>query len=272
MQDKRIIIGAVIAAALLLGLLVWYMATHPAPVYAPTTGVATSSNTGSALGPGQVADSGPYYAIEGIYPNSTVLKQTASLAADAQAVGVMRAFVEGQAAEFKQQNVGNLTAEDIREQELGGDRKYTLDIEYQTYQSSYTVSYLFQLYADTMGAHPNTYYRSFTFDKKTGKELELANLFKPGADYLGRLSTISRAELPSIIAERTQQAVSDVDTDDIKDGTKPEAASFQTFYLDGTNFVLFFPPYQIGPYVLGTTALPIPLSELDDVLKAEYHP
>jgi hypothetical protein len=267
MHDKKTLIGLIIAAVVVLGLVLWYMATHPAPAYAPE---GQSAQPGVSAEPEQLTDSGEYYEVEASYPSATPLRASAGAEADARAVASMKAFIESEIADFKKNNVDTITPDLVEMMDLGGDRKFALDVEYEMHESPATISYLFQIYADTGGAHPNTYYRTFTFDKGTGAELALKDLFAPGAGYLAKLSSVSRAQLPVIIASREQVSVEEVDTSMLTEGTKPDAASFQTFFVDGSDLVLVFPPYQVGPYVLGTVLLPVPLASLSDLLAPAY--
>ena len=263
-QIKRLL-PVVILGIVVLGGVVWYMMQVPAP--SPFT--ATPEPATAVSEPAKVAEEAPYYTVDALYPTGTTLAATASSKADTQAVNTMKAFVEGEIAQFKKDgNFPSLTAEDI--QMLGlGERKYAIGIEYKTYESSATLSYVYQIYVDTGGAHPNTYYHTFTFDKKTGAKLELSDVFVANAPYLQTLSDTSRAALPQMIAKMSSVTTSEVDIEYIQSGTKPEKEAFQTFYFEGKNLVLLFPPYQVGPYVLGMITLPVPTNKLQD-LKPEY--
>jgi Protein of unknown function (DUF3298) len=180
---------------------------------------------------------------------------------------VMKAFAENTIGGFKESgNFANLTHDDVQMQGLD-QRKYALNIEYQVYRGSHTVSYVYQIYEDTLGAHGNTYYRTFTFDTNTGAAIELGDLFTGTAPYLERLSTQARADLPGIIRAASG---SDADMAEIKAGTQPEEDSFQNFAIDGSTLRLIFPPYQVGPYSIGTVIDPIPLATFKDILQAVY--
>ena len=264
------VIGVGVLILVFLGFAIWYMATHqaPAPV-GPITAATSTPTTGTGAGPQKIVDNGAYYEITATYPGSTLLRQTSSPQADAAAVATLKTFVEQQITRFKDNgNFANLTPQDVQMQGLDQGRKYAFQAEYKTYQGTHTVSYVYTLYEDTLGAHPNTYYRTFTFDTATGQAIELSDLFTSGT-YLERLSTVARTDLPTIIR---MMSGSDADTDYIASGTLPEADSFQNWYLDGAALVLVFPPYQVGPYSLGTVLNPIPLSKLSDILKAIYVP
>jgi hypothetical protein len=82
---------------------------------------------------------------------------------------------------------------------------------------------------------------------------------------LKRLSDVSRAQLTKTLGE-------DVNTEYLNQGTTPEEANFENFTITGDALVLIFPPYQVGPYALGTQTVSIPLVELKDVLKPVYLP
>ena len=200
---------------------------------------------------GRYAEQTGSYDILAEYATSTPLVLVGA-AADAAAVATMHRFVTDSVAEFKSGGVI--------------DRQQTLQILYLTATGQRTVSYIYTVYADTGGAHGNTYFRTFAFDTATGEELTLADFFLPGAEYLARLSTISRARLPAIIGEDF------VNQEMLDAGTTPDGANFERFFIGGSTMGILFPPYQIAPYAAGPQTLPIPLAELADILKPEYRP
>jgi len=269
MNNKhKALIGVGILVLIFLIFAIWYMATHQAPKPIGP-GIATSTPA-TVTGPQTITENGKYYEIKGEYPGSTLLKQTTGPRADAQAVSIMKTFLEQEIARFKDNgNFANLSQQDIEIQGLDQGRKYALGAEYETYQGKHTVSFVYTIYSDTLGAHPNTYFRTFTFDTAAGQGLHLDDLFVADSRYLEKLSNISRVEIPSII--RTKTTITP-DTQYIERGTTADADNFQSWYIDGTNLVLVFPPYQVGPYALGTVMVPIQLSRLGDVLKATYVP
>jgi hypothetical protein len=125
------------------------------------------------------------------------------------------------------------------------------------------VSYIYQIDSYTLGAHGNTTFRTFTFDLVNGKELSLADVFVPNSSYAEKLSTLSRAMLPSLVGEYLNKEM-------LADGTTAERANFEAFFLDGTSLVIIFPPYAVAPYAAGPQTLAIPLAQLQDILKPEY--
>ena len=256
------IIGAVVLGVLAIGLVLWYMSEHPAPFVnqrevggQPTTTTTTPSASTS------LDEHAKYYDITAAYPSSTPLPPQAN----AQAIEVMRQFEVNAITAFKEQgNFGNLSAQDIKTFGFDQGKKESLNITYTTHHGARSVSYVFLMSQDTLGAHPNTYYRTLTWDTKTGEGLELADLFTSG-EYLTTLSTAARRALPAIIAKTSGIAMNDVDLGYINRGTTADADNFTNWYMEGKNLVLVFPPYQVGPYAIGAQEVPLSLSALAGV-------
>ncbi|MES2225603.1 MAG: DUF3298 domain-containing protein [Patescibacteria group bacterium] len=249
-----------------LALIIWYMASHPAPVALPPSIATTTAPAQMTPADKTVIDLQKYYEIRAKYPLTVPLKE-GGLAAQQ----TMEAYVGDQIASFKSDSkLDSLTPQDIQVQGLDRGNKYALTIAYTTHKSPSTLSYDYEIFSDTLGAHPNTYYKTFTFDSGTGQLLTIADLFTPGTKYLDLLSTRARADLPAIISKQSDGG--GANTDDIQYGTAPKVESFQNFYIEDGKLVIVFAPYQVGPYVLGTVLLPIPLSSLKDVLNSRYLP
>jgi hypothetical protein len=247
-----------ILVAILAFIIAWYMlGSHT--VFAPTTGVSSSTpNVATTTAASSITEHATYYDIDLAYPSVTPLASV-SAEANAKAIASMKAAMQVTADQFvKDGNFANLSHDDIQMMELD-QRKETLGAQYKKYSGTRTVSYVFEIYEDTHGAHPNAFYKTFTFDTKTGAELSLSSIFDSGNPY-AILSSISEGLLPAIIAAREQVKVSEVDQDYIKSGVSPEPKNFENWYLSGKKLVVIFPPYQVGPYALGTVELPIPLS------------
>lgn len=263
---KLEIVGAGSLIIIILVLAVWYMATHPAPEPFSPLPVASSTPVAAALPPQTIEEHAQYYDVEAVYPAETALKATAGTAADLAAVARMKGFVEETVGEFKLQgNFNNLSPEDIQMMGFSDGRKESLVIEYEEKSGASTVSYVYSIYLDTLGAHPNAFFRTFTFDQKTGASLAIGDLFTPRSDYLKRLSAITRFELDKSLGEFA-------DVDYINQGTTAEALNFQSFAIESNALVIIFPPYQVAPYAAGIQKVSIPLSQLKDILKPAYLP
>lgn len=265
LQHKHWAIIAIgLLVAIFAALVIWYTFGSPKAL-APSdtaTSTPTATTTPAAAGPAHITEHAAYYDIDLTYPSGTPLKGEAS----ARAVASMRAKMQDIATQFKKDgNFANLTHDDI--QMMGLDqRKMALSSEYTTYTGARTVSYVFVIYEDTFGAHPNAFYTTATFDTQTGDELSLGDLFSAPA-YLSVLSSRARSDLPGIIQKMSGYGG---DAQYIKNGTEAKAENFQNFAIDGKNLRLIFAPYQVGPWALGTVVDPVPLSALSTVLKAQY--
>lgn len=263
-MDKRTlgILSVIILVSLILIAMVWYMATHPAP--APVPPAVTQPVTEEPQSE-EIVENSQYFEITAEYPVSVQLPLASNSAAGANVEAVVKAWTTNTIASFKKENgPETLSPEHAAAMGLGTDRKFALGMEYDTYFSPRTISYVYTIFMDTFGAHPNSFFRTFTFDVTTGRELALSEVFVPGSDYLGALSTKARLKLPGIIG--TEYA----DAEYIASGTMPEATMFQNFYLDGDVLTILFPAYQVGPYVLGAQRLPIPLAEFGDMVRPEF--
>ncbi|PIC70758.1 hypothetical protein CSV77_07510 [Sporosarcina sp. P16b] len=109
------------------------------------------------------------------------------------------------------------------------------------------------VYSFTGGAHGMTYVKSLTFDTKTGRQYNLQDMFKPGSPYVQRISEYIRRHI--------QQWKTPVLEPFTK--IKPD----QDFYIADTSLVVYFQLYEISPYVAGFPYFPIPLLDLQDIIK-----
>lgn len=222
-------------------------------------GTATSSNSY------EYHERGKYLDVVIVYPASVPLPDAAAQ----KAQQVMGRWLAEDLAGFRDDFIADSpTSEDIEILGLAEGTKYSHEVAYEAYRSDTTVSYRFDIYEYTLGAHGNFYYKTFTFDQQ-GNELKLSDLFvatstNSHADWLKRVSSIASAEIQK---QLITQVGADLSTDFFADGVAPEEENFANFVLDGDTIKFFFPPYQVAPYVAGTFEADIPLSQLKDVLK-----
>ncbi|WP_018394307.1 DUF3298 and DUF4163 domain-containing protein [Bacillus sp. 37MA] len=101
-------------------------------------------------------------------------------------------------------------------------------------------------------AHGMTYIKSLTFDLQKEKLCELKDLFKPGSDYVKRLSTLIRMQ----IKQRDIQLLGDF----------TEIQPNQDFYIADKALVIYFQLYEITPYVFGFPMFPISVFDLQDII------
>lgn len=101
-------------------------------------------------------------------------------------------------------------------------------------------------------AHGMTIIKSLTFDLEEGKACELKDLFKPGSDYVKRLSMLIQEQ----IKQRDIQLLNPF----------KEIKPNQDFYIADKALVIYFQLYEITPYVFGFPMFPISVYELIDII------
>ncbi|MFC4321480.1 DUF3298 and DUF4163 domain-containing protein [Litchfieldia salsa] len=101
-------------------------------------------------------------------------------------------------------------------------------------------------------AHGMTYITSLTFDLKKRKLCELKDLFKPGSEYVTKISTLIKAQ----IEERDIPVLNNFTT------IQPN----QDFYIADKALVIYFQLYDLTPYVYGFPMFPISVYDLQDII------
>ena len=100
-----------------------------------------------------------------------------------------------------------------------------------------------------------TIIKSLAYDTTTGKSYSMANLFKPDSNYVQKLSYI--------VGEKIKKWETPL-LDEFK-GIRPN----QDYYLADHSIVLYFQLYEISPYVAGFPYFPIPIWDLQDIIKPD---
>lgn len=200
--------------------------------------------------------------IDVTYPTSTSLSGEAGIRAKES----IKKFIVDRTDAFLNMVYTEMLTEQEKARLLESNRKYAMGIDYNAYTSTKYISYVFNIYEDTGGAHPNSYYATLNFNKN-GEKVELADLFKNDARYLDRLSDLSYNFIIKEATKRFESTLDDDQIDWIRMGTAPTPETLQFYYVNGENLVLIFPPYQVSAYAAGTFEAKIPLSKISDILK-----
>lgn len=123
------------------------------------------------------------------------------------------------------------------------------------------ISFITEIYTYTGGAHGTTMWEPKTIDvtSENRHNLKLGELFSD-KEYLSKLNAI----IQGMVKEDSE-----------KYGelwAKPEvtAENENRFYMTDTELVIFFPPYELSYYAKGFIEFPIPLDELNPILKERY--
>lgn len=176
-----------------------------------------------------------------------------------------RTIVMKRVAEFKKDLAPVEGTEPVEQPEgsVGSDLGVGYDI---TLAQDDLVSVQFNFGSYYFGAaHPNTHTQTLNYDLKNGKELKLADLFKPGSKYLQTLSTYCIADLKKQSKARGDELPDDM----LNDGASPNAKNFQTWTITKRGLGVHFDPYQVGSYASGPQFVMVPYSTLKDLIKPD---
>jgi len=106
--------------------------------------------------------------------------------------------------------------------------------------------------------HPNPSFMTINYDLQNNKMIQLAELFEPSEDYLGKISNYCINDLI------TQSEFSDEEW--IKGGASRSLKNYQHFNLSKQGIVFTFDVYQVAPYAVGPQEVTIPYSVLRPIL------
>jgi len=197
----------------------------------------------------------PSYTIVANYATSTPL----SARANTLAIKKMNTFVINTIKQFKNTLHSDNNTQKNTTTNLSSTHKKTLQIVYLIASSANTVSYIFTIYRNN---NKNLSFYTFTFNKTTGANVSLSDIFITNSKYLSSLSKIAREKLPNNISSGNIKMI------DI--GTTPKNTNFENFFFDNSDLVILFDPGTVATYKKGPQTLRVPLSEITTVLKSEY--
>lgn len=208
------------------------------------------------------ATSTDFYDIEATYPNGVPLEGEMAASAMFRMETWVKDTVEGF---IKDGDFENLTEEDKEIIGFNVDRKYALDISFKRFESPYTVSYVYTVYTDTLGAHPNGYFYTFLFDVRTGAVVTLGDILQ--GDWLTYVSAQAKEQITAHIAEMMG---GEGEVTLFEEGLAPREGNFLSAYLDGNDIVILFDPYQVAAYAAGPQEVRIKRTDMGEMLKTEY--
>jgi hypothetical protein len=193
-------------------------------------------------------ESGKNYTIETMYPFVGAVE-------NGQVNIEISNFIESIKSSFKE-SIANL-------EDWGGDN--TLRIYYETYElNNNFVSIRFEISEYTGGAHPMTYSKSFNYDLKNNKIINLTDILDSQKDYL---NSISEKAIQYLLKINIEKGVTDEDW--TREGAGPKVENFQTFTFNKDNIVFSFDAYQVAAYVAGRQEVAFPFSLIKDILRSD---
>lgn len=174
---------------------------------------------------------------------------------------VARAFVTKQVAEFRK----NMQPKEGDEPPPEGSMGSNLGVSYVVeLAQDDLISVEFDLESYYQGAaHPNTYTEVVNYDLKNGKQLKLADLFKPGVKYLQAIANYCIADLKKQAKDKSLEA------GEIESGAAANAKNYQSWTITRRGLGINFDAYQVGPYAAGPQFVLVPYSSLKDVINPD---
>lgn len=124
-------------------------------------------------------------------------------------------------------------------------------------------SVLFTIADYTGGAHPNLYYKTYTFDTRDGHFIDLDDLFVANSNPLATIGPVVEADLMA-------QMGSGADSTWIHSGTGTTWSNYANFVLTDTALIFYFPPYQVAPYAGGPFNVDVSLTSIRSIFRPPY--
>jgi len=176
-----------------------------------------------------------------------------------------RALVTKQVNAFRAQMTESAAEETPVESETGSDlgAGYTIALAQDE-----LISVQFDIGGYSAGAaHPNSYSDVINFDLRNGKQLKLADLFKPGAKYLQTLSAYCIQDLKKQSKAKGEDGM--LDNDWVQRGAAAEANNFRSWTITKNGIGINFDSYQVAPYAAGPQFVLVPYSALKEISKPD---
>ncbi|HEX3280823.1 MAG TPA: DUF3298 and DUF4163 domain-containing protein [Pyrinomonadaceae bacterium] len=176
-----------------------------------------------------------------------------------------RSLVTKQVNAFRAQMTDSAGEENPVESESGSDlgAGYTIELAQDD-----LISVQFDIGGYSAGAaHPNSYTDVINFDLSNGKQLKLADLFKPGAKYLQTLSAYCIQDLKKQSRDKGEDGM--LDDDWIQRGAGAETNNFRSWTITRNGLGINFDSYQVGPYAAGPQFVLVPYSALKEIIKPD---
>lgn len=145
--------------------------------------------------------------------------------------------------------------------EFSPEVKSEIQVDYQTVNVNPWVASI-KLRESTYvegAAHPLDIFWPFNYNFKDNKEIVLADLFKPGSNYLEVLSDIASENLKSQLKEYYAEEILEV-------GTAPQSENFSTFFPAKDKLIIIFNVYSVAAYAAGPQIVEVPYNKLAEVI------
>lgn len=120
-------------------------------------------------------------------------------------------------------------------------------------------------------AHPSHGFHVVNYDAAAGRELSLADLFRPGSGYLKKVSEVAVKQIRRWNKDSAGQGGGEpyLLEEGITEGAAPSAENYKNWTITPRGLVITFDYYQLGAYAAGAPSVILPYADLKDVLRAD---
>jgi len=219
----------------------------PLPTIAPIPAQSDQPAVQIVTQPVRFESASPYYIIDGSRPelrNGGAAGDTFNTLVQRMLDDQTNSFVAGLA------DVEAWRAENMPDVPSTMNISYSIELNQQG-----VISILFNIDTYVAGAaHPFPFSLTLNYDLSRGRELALADLFTPGADYLGRISTLCKDDLS------TREYI------DFLDGAEASLENYRSWNITPGGLLINFDVYQVAPYAAGPQSVLLPYYQLEDLI------
>jgi Protein of unknown function (DUF3298)/Deacetylase PdaC len=177
---------------------------------------------------------------------------------------VLLALVTKKVAEFRKEMVPKEDEEPRPEGSMGSDINiaYTVALAQDDLASiEFDIGSYYQ-----GAAHPNSYSEVVNYDLKNGKQLQLGDLFKPGAKYL---QAISQYCIDDLKKQSKAKGSGLLDDSSINRGAAPTTKNYQSWTITKKGLGINFDAYQVAPYAAGPQFVLVPYSTIKELVNPD---
>lgn len=167
---------------------------------------------------------------------------------------------------FDIEQVTNQLIEEFQQSAEAGESYGSLEIHHETVtdnQRYFTLK--LSIYQGAGSGYES--YKFYTVDKKTGKRVQLVDLFREGSNYSETLSENIREQMRAMMAE-DEMNMYWVDYEEVPELNWEGLKEDQNFYFDGAgNLVIAFDEYEVAPGYMGAQEFTVEKDVFEKLLK-----
>lgn len=167
---------------------------------------------------------------------------------------------------FDIEEVTNQLVEEFQKSADAGESYGSLEIHHETVTDNEEYFTLkLSLYQGAGSGYES--YKFYTVDKKTGKRVQIGDLFREDSNFNEILSENIREQMRGKMAE-DETNMYWVDYEDVPEWNFKELKADQNFYFDGTgNLVVVFDEYEVAPGYMGAQEFTVERDVFEKLLK-----